>query len=54
MIPLPDGLIAVVKSECRTCAMIQPILTRLDAARTPLTVFTQGRCDVSLRRIQRG
>ena len=41
MIPLPDGLIAVVKGECRTCAMIQPILTRIDAARTPLTVFTQ-------------
>lgn len=41
MLQLPNGLIAVVKRECRTCMMIQPILTILDTARMPLTVFTQ-------------
>lgn len=38
---LPDGLIAVVKSECRTCRMIEPVMARLSKGRTPFTVFTQ-------------
>lgn len=38
---LPDGLIAVVKRECSTCAMVQPVLVQLARDRTPFTVFTQ-------------
>ena len=38
---LPDGLIAVVKSECRTCRMIEPVMARLAECQTPFTVFTQ-------------
>jgi hypothetical protein len=38
---LPDGLIAVVKRECPTCAMVQPVLVQLARDRTPFTVFTQ-------------
>jgi hypothetical protein len=38
---VPDGWIAVVKRECQTCAMVQPILTRLAGEQTPFTVFTQ-------------
>lgn len=38
---LPDGLIAVVKKECQTCSMIQPVLAKLAGGQTPLTVFTQ-------------
>jgi hypothetical protein len=38
---LPDGLIAVVKRQCETCEMIQPVLARLDGDELPLTIFTQ-------------
>jgi hypothetical protein len=38
---LPDGLIAVVKHECQTCSMIQPVLATLAGGHLPLTVFTQ-------------
>ena len=41
MIDLPDGLIAVVKRECRTCEMIQPVMARLAEDQTPFTVLTQ-------------
>ena len=37
---LPNGLVAVVKRECATCAMVVPVLQRL-AAETQLTVYTQ-------------
>jgi hypothetical protein len=37
----PDGLIAVVKRDCRTCSMIQPVITKLAGCQTPLTVFSQ-------------
>src|ERR1700741_2837933 len=33
---LPDGLVVVVKRECKTCRMIAPLLTDL-----PATVYTQ-------------
>lgn len=36
-----NGLIAVVKAECETCAMIQGVLARLDDADGGLTVYTQ-------------
>lgn len=38
--PPPDGLIAFVKAECDTCAMIQPVLERI-ANETGLTVYSQ-------------
>ena len=41
MIPLPDGLVAVVKRECETCVLVEPVLQRLSAAKEPLTVYSQ-------------
>jgi len=38
---LPDGLVAVVKRDCQTCSMIQPVMARLAGGQTPFTVFTQ-------------
>ena len=37
----PDGLIAVVKHDCQTCRMIQPVMTKLAGGQTPITVLTQ-------------
>jgi hypothetical protein len=37
---LPDGLVAFVKRECPTCALVVPVLREL-AARGPLTVYAQ-------------
>jgi len=42
--PLPDGLVVVVKRECATCALVEPLLPRLQGALADgesLTVFTQ-------------
>ncbi|MFQ5857122.1 MAG: thioredoxin family protein [Anaerolineae bacterium] len=41
MTALPDGLIAVVKRDCPTCALVEPVLARLSSGETPLTVYTQ-------------
>lgn len=41
MTNLPDGLIAVVKHECQTCVMIQPVLARLSVEKIRLAVLTQ-------------
>ena len=38
---IPDGLVAVVKRDCPTCVMVEPVLRQLAAAGTPLTVLTQ-------------
>jgi len=38
---LPEGWIAVVKRECQTCTMVQPVLEHLDRERSPFSVFTQ-------------
>jgi hypothetical protein len=38
--PLPSGLVAFVKRECPTCALVAPVLREL-ASRGPLTVYTQ-------------
>ena len=38
---LSDGLVAVVKRDCQTCSMIQPVMARLAGGQTPFTVFTQ-------------
>ena len=37
----PDGLVAVVKGDCQTCRMIQPVMTKLAGGQTPFTVLTQ-------------
>jgi len=37
---LPDGLVAVVKRECATCVMTEPVLATIARSET-LTVFTQ-------------
>ncbi len=38
---LPDGLVAVVKRDCPTCALIEPVLRQLKSAGRRLTVYTQ-------------
>ncbi|MEO7854634.1 MAG: thioredoxin family protein [Rubrivivax sp.] len=38
---LPDGLIVVVKQECPTCVLVEPLLHELAAAGLPLTVYVQ-------------
>lgn len=38
---LPEGLIAVVKRDCPTCVMVDPILRDIEARGVPLTVYTQ-------------
>ncbi len=38
---LPDGVVAVVKRDCPTCVLVAPVLARLAADGTELTVFTQ-------------
>jgi hypothetical protein len=37
----PDGLIVVVKRDCPTCVLIEPVLKELRAAGAPLTVYSQ-------------
>jgi hypothetical protein len=39
--PLPDGLVAFVKRECPTCALVAPVLVELARRGVPLTVFSQ-------------
>lgn len=38
---LPDGLIAVVKRDCPTCRLIEPVFGQLMTNRVPLVVYTQ-------------
>ena len=38
--PLPDGIVAVVKRDCPTCALVAPVLVAL-AGQVKLTVFVQ-------------
>ncbi len=38
---IPDGLVAVVKRDCPTCVMVEPVLRQLAAAGQPFTVLTQ-------------
>ena len=37
----PDGLVVVVKRDCPTCTLIEPVLQRLAQSGARLTVFTQ-------------
>ena len=38
---LPDGMVAIVRRDCPTCALIVPVLGQLRAAGKPLTIYTQ-------------
>ena len=38
---LPDGLVAVVKRDCPTCSLIEPVLCQLREVSGRLTVYTQ-------------
>lgn len=37
---LPDGVVAIVKRDCPTCTLVEPVLQQLATA-VPLTVFSQ-------------
>lgn len=37
---LPDGILALVKRDCPTCQLVEPVLGQLAAA-GPLTVYSQ-------------
>jgi hypothetical protein len=39
--PPPDGLVAVVKRDCPTCVLVEPVLAELAAGGAPLTVYSQ-------------
>ena len=38
---LPNGFVVVVKRECATCQMVEPVLATLAAGNVALTVYTQ-------------
>lgn len=38
---LPDGLIIIAKRACPTCLLVEPLIGRLAAGETPLTVYIQ-------------
>ena len=41
-VDLPDGLVIVVKQDCATCRLVEPVLQQLVAAGGPnVTVYTQ-------------
>lgn len=41
----PDGIIAVVKQDCQTCVLVEPVLQQLSRGETPLTVYVQDNAD---------
>jgi hypothetical protein len=41
MLPVPDGLVAVVKRDCPTCNLVAPVLAQLAAHDEKLTVVSQ-------------
>ena len=41
MLDLPDGLAVVVKQDCPTCVMVEPVLRQLAASGGTLTILTQ-------------
>ncbi len=47
---LPEGLIAVVKRDCPTCALVEPVLQELERRSGELTVYVQD--DPSFPRVQ--
>ncbi len=38
---VPDGLIAVVRRDCPTCALVEPVLQRIGSSAGSLTVYSQ-------------
>jgi hypothetical protein len=38
---LPDGLVAIVRRDCPTCRLIEPVLGELATDQVPLVVYTQ-------------
>ena len=42
---LPDGLVIVVKEECATCRLVEPLLPIIAAHAGPLTVYVQDNPD---------
>ena len=47
---LPDGLVAVVKRDCPTCSLVEPVRRQLQEVSGRLTVYTQD--DPSFPRAQ--
>src|SRR6476619_6489673 len=41
IVPLPEGIVAVVKAECETCVLVAPVLRQLRQSGVALTVYTQ-------------
>ena len=39
--PLPDGLVLVLKKECATCRLVEPLIARIAEGDTQLTVWVQ-------------
>ena len=42
---LPNGFVVIVKHECATCQMVEPVLAAIAASGAPLTVYTQDNPD---------
>ena len=42
---LPEGLIAVVKQDCPTCVLVDPVLREIETRGLPLTVYVQDEPD---------
>ena len=38
---LPNGFVVIVKRECATCQMVEPVLSHIASATNSLTVYTQ-------------
>ena len=38
---LPEGFVAVVKQDCPTCVLVDPILKEMESRGTPVTVYVQ-------------
>jgi hypothetical protein len=40
-VELPDGIVAVVRRDCPTCVLVEPVLAEIAEAGVPLTVYSQ-------------
>ena len=38
---LPDGIIAVLKQDCPTCVLVDPVLKEIESQGLPVTVYVQ-------------
>ena len=48
---LPEGFVAVVKRDCPTCVLVEPVLQEIARGGVPLTVYTQD--DTSFPKLDR-